>query len=285
MNCRLTDAQLAHLRTVGEALDKDVFPHVFRNGFVALAAPEDPPSMEQADVKRRTARGSPAGSWPRTEAESWRTSGETAPIRVWNEQAVRASVLEELYVTYPTQFIEGDHGLWIIVASYPLGNGGLQVTFVVGYPYTEKVAPRAWAYWKLGDFPKVIGPRHTNFPDGSICAFVPDDTTWSRADGLLALIDLYSTWVIRHLYLEHFGRWPGPQHGPTALYRRIEFSPDEWCGCGSGRRYRECHEAADRLLSEDEAREVRRARDAVREAEHEERRRQREAHRSGERAG
>jgi hypothetical protein len=115
------------------------------------------------------------------------------------------------------------------------------------------VPPRAWAFWKLGDFPKFIGPRHTNFPDASICAFVPDAATWNQSDGLVALVDLYSTWVFRHLYLQHFGRWPGPQHGPTALYRRTEFSPDEWCGCSSGKRYGDCHEAADRILPEDEA--------------------------------
>jgi len=254
MNCRLTEAQLAHLRIVGEALDNDVFPHVFRDGFVALAGSENAPSMEQEDVERQGARGSATGSRSRTEARSRRTSGETAPVRRGTEQAVRVSVLEELHLAYPTQFIEGDHGLWIIVTSCPLGRGGPQVTFVVGYPYSEKLPPRAWAYWKLGDFPKFIGPRHTNFPDGSICAFVPDDATWSRADGLVTLIDLYSTWVVRQLYLEHVGRWPGQQHGPTALYRRTEFASDEWCGCGSGRRYGECHELADRLLPEEEAR-------------------------------
>lgn len=254
MNFRLTEAQLAHLRTVGEALDNNVFPHVFQDGFVALAAPEDAPSMEQADAERQRPRGSATGSWTGTEARSRRASSEAAPVRGGNEQAVQVSVLEELHVAYPAQFIEGDHGLWIVVTSYPLGTGGPQVTFVVGYPYSEKLAPRAWAYWKLGDFPKFIGPRHTNFPDASICAFVPDDATWSRTDGLVALIDLYSTWVIRHLYLCHFGRWPGQQHGPTALYRRTEFSSDEWCGCGSGKRYGECHEAADRLVLDEKAR-------------------------------
>ena len=255
MKFRLTKAQLAHLRTVGEALDNDVFPHVFRDGFVALAAPEDAPSKEQADVERERARGSAAGSWSRAEAGSRRTPGETAPVRSGTEQTVRVPVLEELYASYPTQFIEGDHGLWIIVTSYPLGRDGPQVTFVLAYPASDKVPPRAWAFWKLGDFPKFVGPRHTNFPDASICAFGPDDGTWARADRLVALVDLYSTWVFRHLYLQQFGRWPGQQYGLTALYRRSEFSPVEWCGCGSGKRYGKCHQAADNLLADEEARE------------------------------
>jgi hypothetical protein len=255
MNFRLTQAQLAHLRTVGEALDKDVFPHVFQEGFVALAPLEDAPSKEQADGERQRARGPSTRSWTGTEAGSGRTSSQTASVRSGHQQPVRPPVLEELHIAYPTQFIEGDHGLWIVVTGYPLGTDGPQVTFVVAYPYADTVAPKAWGYSKLGDFPKFIGPRHTNFPDASICAFVPNEATWRRADGIVALIDLYSTWAFRHLYFEHFGRWPGQQHGPSALYRRTEFRSDEWCGCGSGLRYAACHEAADALLSEEEARE------------------------------
>lgn len=254
MKFRLTEAQLAHLRTVGEALDNDVFPHVFRDGFVALPAPKDAPSMEQENVERQRARGSATGSRTWAEAGSRGTSGETASVRSGPEQAVQVPLLEELYSSYPTQFIESDHGLWIIVTSYPLGRDGPQVTFVLAYPGSEKVPPRAWAFWKLGDFPKFIGPRHTNFPDASICAFGPDDGTWSRADGLVALVDLYSTWSLRHLYLQHFGRWPGQQYGLTALYRRTEFSSMEWCGCGSGKRYGECHQAEDQALSDEEVR-------------------------------
>lgn len=254
MNFRLTEAQLAHVRIVGEAIDNDVYPSVFQNGLVDLVAPEGGPSKEQANGERQRARGSAAGSRSRTEAGSRRASGQTASVRGGDQQAARVPVLEELHLAYPTQFIEGDHGLWIVVTSSPLGVGGPQITFVVAYPYADKVVPKAWAYWKLGEFPKFIGPRHTNFPDASICAFVPNDATWRRADGLVALIDLYSTWVIRHLFLRYFGRWPGQQFGPSALYRRTEFSSDEWCGCDSRARYGECHEAADQSLPDDEAR-------------------------------
>ena len=253
MNFRLTEKQLAHLRTVGEAIDNDVFPHVFQNGLVALAAPEVASSMEQANGERERPRGSAAGSWPRPETGPRRTPGETAPVWSGGKQATRVPVLEELYASYSTQFIEGDHGLWVIVTSTPLGQDGPHVTFVIAYPYSEKGPPRAWAFWKLGGFPKFIGPRHTNFPDASICAFVPDDGTWSRADGLVALVDLYSTWVLRHLYFEQFAQWPGQQHGLTALYRRSEFSAAEWCGCGSGYRYGQCHQAADKLLPDEDA--------------------------------
>lgn len=255
MDFRLTEQQLAHLRAVGEALDNDVFPHVYQNGLVALAAPEVATLMEQVNVEREKPRGSAAGSRPGSETGPWRTPSETPSFGSGGEQAARIPLLEELCASYPTRIIEGDHGLWIIVTSAPLGRGGPQVTFVIAYPHSEKMTPRSWAFWKLGGFPKTVGPRHTNFPDASICAFGPDDGTWTRIDGPVALVDLYSTWALRHLYFAQFGKWPGQQHGLTALYRRTEFSASEWCGCGSGKRYDQCHEQADRLLADDVARD------------------------------
>jgi hypothetical protein len=98
-----------------------------------------------------------------------------------------------------------------------------------------------------------IGPRHTNFQDGSICAFSPDDGVWSEGDDLRTLLDLYSVWALRQLYLEVFGRWPGKQYGLVgadyrvqAFYRQRECRDDELCGCGSETlRYFECCKESD----------------------------------------
>lgn len=89
--------------------------------------------------------------------------------------------------------------------------------------------------------PVWIGPRHTNFPDGSICAFDPADSTWVLGDPLVELLDIYTIWAVRHLYLQTFGRWPGRQSVAHAAERVLEFRPDEYCGCAEGHRlYREC---------------------------------------------
>lgn len=250
MKTRVADTQLQNLSELGQAIDIDRQLTVFDGGEVGIVEDLD---EKVTDDERQGARGSATGSWQGTEAGSRRAPGEAARFGGLDQQVVQLAGLEDLWASYPTVIKEGDHGLWIVVTSKPLGTDGPQVTFVLGYPYSPKVDPRAWAFWKVGDFPKFIGPRHTNFPDASICAYGPDDGAWSRTDGVVALVDLYSTWVVRQLYLQHFGRWPGKQHGATALYRRTEFRSDEWCGCGSGARYGECHEELDRALSDAEA--------------------------------
>lgn len=86
-----------------------------------------------------------------------------------------------------------------------------------------------------------FGPRHTNYPDGSICAFEKDAETWAFGDSLVALLDLLSVWAIRQLYLESFGRWPGPQASSYPYERLIEFQDTEHCGCAKLKgRYSQC---------------------------------------------
>lgn len=250
MEIRLADTLLKRLSELGQAIDIDRQFQVFDGGVVGIVKDQ---SEKESEDERQGPGGSATGSRKRP-AGPRRTTGEArARVGLLDSKVVQLAGLEDLWRAYPTDFIEGDHGLWIIVKSNPLGHEGPQVTFVIGYPYSNAIEPRAWAFWKLGDFPKFVGPRHTNFPDASICAFGPGD--WRRADGVVALADFYSTWVIRQLYLQKFGRWPGRQHGASALYRRTEFSADEWCGCGSGKRYKECHQEADNSLSEEAARE------------------------------
>lgn len=252
MKIRLADNSLQKLSEIGQAIDIGRRTLVFDGGRVGIV--EDLNEEDRADGPEGTG-GSATGSREGAEAGPRRASAEGSRIGIIDPEVVRLAGLEELCSAYPTTIKEGDHGLWIITKSKPLESDGPQVTFVLAYPYSAKIPPRGWAFWKVGDFPKIVGPRHTNFPDASICAFGLDDGAWERDDGLTALIDLYSTWAVRHLYFEHFGRWPGRQHGATALYRRTEFLSDEWCGCGSGLRYGQCHEESDKLPDDDSARE------------------------------
>jgi len=130
--------------------------------------------------------------------------------------------------------------MWLWVPS-PLIPGLRQhALFLLGICYAEAYI-RSWAFW--GDplaRPAWIGPRHTNFPDGSICAYEPSDGTWGFGEPLIALIDLYSVWAVRHLHLLIFGRWPGPQAVHLPYERLLEISPEEHCGCGQDRRYADC---------------------------------------------
>ncbi len=106
---------------------------------------------------------------------------------------------------------------------------------------------RAWAFWEVGVVGvQWIGPRHTNFPDGSICAYDPSAGVWQFGDSLVELLDLYTVWTLRHLHLETFGLWPGPQMAHLLYERVLEFQNGELCGCGSsGLTYAQCCKEAD----------------------------------------
>lgn len=133
-----------------------------------------------------------------------------------------------------------DDGLWLLTRSEVIPRITRAATFLTAVSYEHAVV-RAWGFWNTHavgiDW---IGPRHTNFPDGSICAFAPNEGTWTFGDSLVTLLDLYTVWAFRHLHLAEIGRWPGSQVAFHAYERLIEFGMDEDCGCGSRRMYGQC---------------------------------------------
>lgn len=135
--------------------------------------------------------------------------------------------------------------MWLLVPSRLLPGLRQQALFLAGVSYAG-AAVRSWAFWAdpLSQ-PGWIGPRHTNFPDGSICAYEPSDGTWGFGEPLVDLLDLYSVWAVRHLHDLTFGRWPGPQAVYHPYERLLEISPEEYCGCGRDRRYADCCQALD----------------------------------------
>lgn len=125
--------------------------------------------------------------------------------------------------------------MWLLVKAGLLPGLREHALFLIGVSLANCVV-RSWAFW--GDpiwLPVWIGPRHTNFGDGSICAFEPEDGTWNFGDSLIELVDLYSVWALRHLHLRHTGRWPGPQSVHRPYERILEIRPDEQCGCATSR--------------------------------------------------
>jgi hypothetical protein len=118
--------------------------------------------------------------------------------------------------------------------------------FLAGISYAWP-AVRSWGFW-AHEFlqPSWIGPRHTNFFDGSICAFEPTDKTWVYGDPLIQLLDLYSVWALRQLHLRIFDEWPGGHIAHYAIERVVEQRENEICGCGAtAKRYAECCRPSD----------------------------------------
>jgi hypothetical protein len=62
------------------------------------------------------------------------------------------------------------------------------------------------------------------------------------------LLDLHIVWIVRHLFMRRFGRWPGRQILHTAHERLMEHQSGELCGCDAGRRYEECCRGLDERL-------------------------------------
>jgi hypothetical protein len=138
-----------------------------------------------------------------------------------------------------------NQGYWLLVESAIFDNFDRAAVFLVGISTEHRIA-RAWGFWgESGVTRRWIGPRHTNFPDGSICSFVPADGTWLYGDPIIELIDLYTVWAMRHLHLENFGRWPGSQDAIYPFERLAEFHEDEICSCGSQLRYGKCCRKSD----------------------------------------
>ena len=58
---------------------------------------------------------------------------------------------------------------------------------------------------------------------------------------LVTLLDLYTLWVLRHVHLKEFGRWPGYQSVHHPYERLLELQDNEFCGCNKPERlYRDC---------------------------------------------
>lgn len=235
------------LTLIGEGLDQNVFPQVKSGGFVLLNEPAVPlnPSTETSYGKGKTGsaarsrqgaarrQGTPRGPWP---------SGAPAPVVGADLEAQYKAELGELAKQYPgAQFWHQRDGLWLLTKSLLLPGLREHAMFLTGISYTGRLV-RSWAFWADPmAYPSWIGPRHTNFPDGSVCAFEPSDDTWQFGERLVTLLDLYSIWAIRHLHLRQFGRWPGYQAIHVPGERILELRPDEHCGCANSEKlYSEC---------------------------------------------
>ena len=251
----LTPEVRAVLLELGAALDGHKPLQVHNHGVVAMV--EEFLSTNQAKEngnERQCKRRPTAGSWegsarrkgqtsgPRTSRSTPRLSGGDLR-KAYEEQVTR---LADAYPTLQT-FPEND-GMWLLAKSEIVSNLQRGAAFLVALPYLGGAGPKAWGYWTSDAGTTWMGPRHTNFQDGSICAFSPGEGAWSEDGDLRTLFDLYSVWALRQLYLESFGRWPGKQYSLSgedvrmqAYYRLVECKDDELCGCGSeNRKYADC---------------------------------------------
>jgi len=247
---------MALLKDVGQQLDRNIFP-VVKNGGLVVANPsltQYETSLMEKGHERKASRRSQAGPrpWSETRQRQARRSRQACATPSIVSEYIKKSYedqLEAVGKAYPScKFWQQSECLWLIVESSVLPGCWHKAAFVTGLSYVFPFIVRSWGFWISGisTNPVWIGPRHTNFPDGSICAFEPRDHTWCAGQSIVTLLDLYSLWAFRHRHLELLGRWPGRQSVWHPYERLQELKSNEFCGChNSDRLYKDCCRDAD----------------------------------------
>ncbi len=244
------------IHEMGNQLDRGIFPRVMNRG---LVKPDDPsvlsivPATEESHEKRSgetrptTGSGAGAASGKRAASGSWSSSAAASVVGTSLEEQYRKEVATVLQVYPGAKVWAQAEGIWLLTESLVLPGLWQKAVFLTGVPFDGRRIVRSWGFWKGIPLrhPVWIGPRHTNCPDGSICAFEADDGAWTIGNPLVTLLDIYTVWAFRHLHLQVLQRWPGPQSARHAYERVTEFQPTELCGCNSGKLYRDCCQQMD----------------------------------------
>ena len=248
----ITEPNRLVLKKIGIQLDDSIFPLVKNGGVVAPINPAKPLTiMSEAssnDKPERQNRPKPRQRKGTTRRQGKaRARGKTsaaAPVISPSIQEKYMGEFRKLKEAYPgIQVWEQKDGMWLLCQSALLPDALHSAVFICAIPFDPTKRVRSWGFWNGIAW---IGPRHTNMPDGSICAFEPSDGTWLPGDSIVKLLDLYTLWSVRHLHLLVFNRWPGAQVAHHAYERLIEIKEDELCGCGSlDKKYGECCKTRD----------------------------------------
>lgn len=261
MEVLLTDDARAELRRIGDGLDARQPVGVRDEGIVVLGPqPTSMPVQEKSNEQQQGTRGPaarPRQGSTRRQRSSDRSRSPRAGSRIVGLAGSYAGQLANVQRAYPgATLLPDDHGVWLLARSRILEGLGRVAIFLIALPESPAVEPRGWAFWEQDGLVDWIGPRHTNFPDGSVCAYHPVlDKAWLPGGDLCVLLDIHSVWALRHLHLAVFDRWPGRQYAmPDELgrsdpyYRLAQFKEAELCSCGSNRRYGQCCQPHDLKL-------------------------------------
>ena len=228
------------LRAIGRWLNKGGDVRVFNHGIVTPNLIEE--SKNDCQRQRRPSTRSRQRPTRRegTTDRSWSRATETSIIN----RSIFDAQLEELTTAYPdTEVWWQTDGFWFLTRCELLVKSTRSAYFLTGMPFSKYTIPRSWGFWGNGTW---IGSRHTNHGDGSVCSHEPKDNSWTRESTLRDLIDLHAVWAVRHLYLTHFGTWPGEQSVHEPIERIVELSPHERCGCPNPKgHYADCCQTAD----------------------------------------
>ena len=235
------------LSEIGEQLDRNIFP-VVENGGIVMPSTSAKSLLimgEENDHDRPRRQNRPEtksrkrASGRKGKTRKHGTTNAAAPVISQNLEQIYFSEIDAILEAYPeTQIWKQEGGMWLLSYSSLLTDTLDNAAFLCAIPFLPTISVRSWGFWNSSSW---IGPRHTNPPDGTICAFEPSDGTWFPGDSIVKLLDIYSLWAVRQLHLQRFNHWPGAQVAHNAFERLTEVKEDELCGCGSlYKSYGEC---------------------------------------------
>lgn len=246
----LSPQQLAHVREVGTALFEGRCLQAKHGGFIAVLNTTPTQDVkgttngERQELQRSAAepwqgrQGSPGGT-----GESRRGSSDhSGPVLGRQRLISQASgQLREHYSGVRLWKEVGGNGVWLAVSIFPVGREGPQADFTIAVPTDPAFRILSWGFWRTDNGLVWIGPKHTNYPDGSACAFPSDSGAWTEALGLVPYVDRLAEWSMRHIFLDAEGIWPGRQEGSHVYYRLRHTHPQECCTrCRGLDRYESC---------------------------------------------
>ena len=254
----LSPQQLAHVREVGLALFQGRGLQAEHGGLINVLDPKplqdtkgniDGTGQEfqrsEAGTRQRR-QGSPGGS-----RQPWRPSDPHGTVLHRAFLSAEAPAALRQHYTGVKRWKElGGKGVWLAVSVFPVGMEGPQADFIIAVPRNPTFRIVAWGFWRMKDGPIWMGPKHTNYPDGSSCAFPVNSGVWTEDHGITAYVDRLAEWSMRHLYLDAEGLWPGPQEGDHIYYRLRHTHPRECCTrCWQLEPYQSCCQALDQKES------------------------------------
>lgn len=244
----LSEDQIEQVVMLGGWRDEGHLLAVSPDGEVSVHPADKGESHVTTEERERTARWQ--GSSGRQRAAG--PSGAAAPPEPARQDGIADlrqqyfDAMAEVREFYPDlRVIEVEDGIWVVTQIFPIGRGGPYFSVCLFLPDRKDLEPTAFAFEKSGKSGKPIGPRHTNFPEASICAYSATDGVWEPGRTPLILLNLYAEWLVCQMFFVSEGYWPGRQSGQDSRYREIEFRDREWCDCPSGKRYGECCKGRD----------------------------------------
>lgn len=248
---------LNSLKILGNQLDCGGTVLVQNSGIVrpgnSVVSKSTPGEVIHHEFRKPSATQTQPWSW----APAWQRQRPWAPCKT--PQIVSAALqkqyqsqVDEVLQAYPGSLVWDNQaeGMWFLIESAVLPGLDKKAAFLSAVPYIIGQPVKSWAFWLTPLSVEWIGPRHTNFGDGSICAFEPSDGSWTQGGSLVELFDIYTVWAFRHEHLRVLGKWPGHQFVPFPFERITEMSDDEYCGCdNTGAKYKDCCKPKDLKLN------------------------------------